>query len=169
MAIVTFWNDNTGKIGQTNSAIAIAAHMAIEHNYKILLMSTGYKDNVIRQAFGIDDVATKLFGKKNNSMELEGGIESMSKMVAANRINPEIIPTFTRMIYKDRLEVLSGPRCERIDYDRIYATCKNIINVSNAYYDVVFVDLNHGLEGGATRAILNSSNIIVLNFLIRVF
>ena len=58
MAIVTFWNDNTGKIGQTHSAMAIATHMSIDHNYRILLMSTGYKDTVTRQGFGLDRTTT---------------------------------------------------------------------------------------------------------------
>ena len=56
MVIVTYWNNNTGKIGQTHSAMAIAMHMAIEHNYRTLLMSTRYNDQVTMEAFGFNKI-----------------------------------------------------------------------------------------------------------------
>ncbi len=165
MAIVTFWNDNTGKIGQTHSAMAIATHMSIDHNYRILLMSTGYKDTVTRQGFGLDRTTTtqRLFKTGKTSMELESGIEGMAKMVAANRITPDIVPTYTKLIFRDRLEVLSGPKDGSLGYKRIYESCQDIISVANKYYDIIFVDLNHGLEDESTREILNLSDVIILN------
>ena len=91
MAIITLWNDNTGKVGQTYSAIALASYMAIEHNYKILLMSTRYNDQVTMQAFGMNDRAKTVGMLTNNkqSMDLESGIEGMAKLVTSNRLSPE--------------------------------------------------------------------------------
>lgn len=40
MAIITFWSKSKKETGQTMSAVAVATSMAIEHNYKILLIST---------------------------------------------------------------------------------------------------------------------------------
>ncbi len=40
MAIITFWSNTEKETGQTMSIAAVAASMAIEHNYKILLIST---------------------------------------------------------------------------------------------------------------------------------
>lgn len=163
MAIITFWNNNTGKIGQTHSAIAIATYMAIEHNYKILLISTRYNDQVSMQSYGFKKNAQVLNSITGNkaSMDLESGIEAMSKLALSNRLTPEVIPNYTRMIFKQRLEVLSGPTGE--NYDRTYSACKNIINVAKRYYDIIFVDLNNGLNDEPTRDIFNMSNIIVAN------
>lgn len=40
MAIITFWSNTKKETGQSMSIAAIATSMAIEHNYKILLVST---------------------------------------------------------------------------------------------------------------------------------
>ncbi len=40
MAIITFWSNAKKPTGQTMSIAAVATSMAIEHNYKILLIST---------------------------------------------------------------------------------------------------------------------------------
>ena len=44
MSIVTFWNNTREQSGKTLTAVAVATKMAIERNYKILLISTAYKD-----------------------------------------------------------------------------------------------------------------------------
>ena len=45
MSIITFWNDGKEQTGKTLSMAAIATYMAIEHNYKILVISTGHKED----------------------------------------------------------------------------------------------------------------------------
>ena len=164
MAIITYWNNNNGRIGQSYSALAIASYMAIEHNYRMLLMSTRFKDTLLMQAFGLDKVnkATSMFtGNNQASVDLETGIESISKLSQSNRLTPDVIPTFTKMIFRDRLEVLSGPSAG--DYQKIFSTCPDIINVASKTYDIVFVDLNNGVENDYTKEIINSSDIIILN------
>ena len=166
MAIVTFWNDNTGKIGQTYSATAIASFMGIEHNYKTLLMSTRYNDQVAMNAFGAEN-RNKTLGKLTkgmNTMDLESGMEGLAKLVSANRLTPDLITNYTKIVFRNRLEVLSGPRKKAdVDYERVYSTCKEIINSANKYFDIVFVDLNNGLSSKTTQEILKMSNIIILN------
>lgn len=169
MTIITFWNNNTGKIGQTHSAAAIATHMAVEHNYKILLVSTRYNDEATMQGFGfkkIEAQTVNLITNKKNTMDLESGLEGMSKLALSSRLTADMVPNYTRMILKKRLEILSGPtdrENEKIDYNKIYGTCKTIINIARQYYDMVFVDLNNGLEDETTKELLKMSNIIILN------
>ena len=43
MPIVTFWNDERDQTGKTLTAVAVATRMAIERNYKILLISTSFQ------------------------------------------------------------------------------------------------------------------------------
>ena len=170
MIVVTFWNNNTGKIGQTHSAMAIATHMAIEHNQKILLMSTKYNDLVTLQAFGFNKImgkAVNLTANNKVSMDLESGIEGMSKLANANRLEANVIPNYTRPVFKRKLEILTAPADRangKIDYPKIYSSCKTIISTAKRYYDIVFVDLNNGLDDPTTREILGISNIIILNF-----
>jgi len=166
MAIITFWNNNTGKIGQTYSSVAIATQMAIENNYKILLMSTSESDRVALTSFGTEQrVKTlKMLTQTTSSMELESGIEGLAKLVTANRLNPENVPNYTKVILKDRLEVISQPKNKSgLDYSKLYSSCIDILNVANRYYDIILVDLNNGIKDETTREILKMSNMIILN------
>lgn len=166
MAIVTFWNNNTGKIGQTHSALAMASYMGVEHNYKILLMSTKYNDRVSVDAFGANERAKtlKILTNDKNSIDLESGIEGMSKLAAASRLAPEMVPNYTKIVYKNRLEVVAGPkRKAELDYEKVYRSCKDILNVAKRYYDIVFLDLNNRIETDITKDILKMSDVIILN------
>lgn len=166
MVIVTFWNDNTGKIGQTHSAMAIASYMGTEHNYRTLLMTTRYNDRVALKGFGYENKAKKIgiFGGNKQAMDLESGIEGMAKLVTAKRLVPEMVANYTKIIYKNRLEVVSAPKArEDVDYNRLYRSCKDILAVARGHYDIIFVDLNNGLEDETTKEILKMSNIIILN------
>ena len=166
MAIITFWNNNTGKIGQTYSAIAIATQMALDHNYKILFLSTKYNDRLVIDAFGANEQAetVKKMVTNKNSMDLESGIEGVAKMANAGRLTAEMIPNYTKVILKDRLEILSGPKgVSKQEYEKLYEICKEIINVSKRYYDLVFIDLNNGMKDQTTKDILQMSDIIIFN------
>lgn len=44
MSIVTFWNNGKDQTGKTLSIAAIATYLAIEHNYRILVITTGFND-----------------------------------------------------------------------------------------------------------------------------
>ena len=59
MAVITFHSNETKETGQTLSVAAIAAHMAIEHNYKILIIATGSLQSVqlANQKLGIPGIA----------------------------------------------------------------------------------------------------------------
>ena len=166
MAIVTFWNNNTGKTGQTYSALAIAMHMGIEHNYKTLLMSTKYGDRVAMQGIGTTgrNKTIKMLTNGKQSMDLESGIEGMAKLATASRLTPDMVPNYTKVILKDRLEAVAAPSKKTdIDYNRIYGSCKDILNVAKKHYDIVLVDLNNGFSHEITKEILKMSDIIILN------
>jgi len=168
MAVVTFWNNNTGKIGQTYSAIAIATHMAIEHNYSVLLISTRYNDQTTMEAFGFTENIKTISSLTQNksAMDLESGIEGITKLANAGKLTPDLIPNYTRVVLKNRLEILSGSqgREEEIDYARMYLATKNLINVARQKYDIVLVDLNNSFNEEPTREALRISDVIVLNF-----
>lgn len=166
MAIITFWNDNIGKSGQTHSALAIASYMAIERNFKILLMSTKHNDQVILQAFGMNtrDNTIKKLTKNKQAMDLESGMEGMAKLAAASRLSPDMVPNYTQIIYKNRLEIVAAPSGkEDFEYERVYGACKDILNVARKYYDIVIIDLNNGKEDEKTKELIRMSDVVILN------
>lgn len=172
MSIVTFWNDDKEQTGKTLTSVAVATKMAIERNLKILLISTSYKDSTVKNCFWTDTFQKKLkmFEGKNNNIAVENGIEGLSKLIKSNKIQPSIITDYTRVIFKNRLEVLNGyvgsPDMSEEDSIKDYketAECYvELIKTANQYYDIVLVDLDKQLEEQLKKQILEISDVHVL-------
>lgn len=170
MAIITFWSSSKKQTGQTMSLAAIATSMAIEHNYKILIISTKYNDNSLELCFGGTDKNKKLVNRliSNPTVTVDSGIEGLSKMVYSGRMTPEIIQNYTKVIYKNRLEILYGyreatDRPSKDEYMKIRDKYKDVVQNASKFYDMVFVDLDKGLENDMIRQVLSISDVIVYN------
>lgn len=165
MSVVTFWNDGKEQTGKTLSIAAISTYMAIEHNYRILIISTGYRDDTLNQCFWKEKKVKRnfgLFGPNTNEI-LEEGIVGLAKVVKSNKLSPENITNYTKIIFKDRLEVLQGFKGETSDYDELEKTYPDIINLANSYYDLVFIDLDNEMNPSIREMILANSDLIVAN------
>lgn len=165
MSVVTFWNDGREQTGKTLSIAAISTYMAVEHNYRILIISTGYRDDTLNQCFWKEKKVKRnfgLFGPNTNEI-LEEGIVGLAKVVKSNKLSPENITNYTKIIFKDRLEVLQGFRGETSDYDELEKTYPDIINLANSYYDLVFIDLDNEMNSSIREIILANSDLIVAN------
>lgn len=170
MPIITFWSNTKKQTGQTMSLAAIATSMAIEHDYKILMISTKYNDNTLELCFGSMDKNKTLLKKlmQNPGMAVDNGIEGLSKMAYSSRMTPDSIQNYTHVIYKNRLEVLYGykevsDRPTKEEYLKLKDKYKDIIYNASKFYDMVFVDLDKGLDDEMTRQVLKISDIIVVN------
>lgn len=165
MSVVTFWSDGREQTGKTLSIAAISTYMAVEHNYRILIISTGYRDDTLNQCFWKEKKVKRnfgLFGPNTNEI-LEEGIVGLAKVVKSNKLSPENITNYTKIIFKDRLEVLQGLRGETSDYDELEKTYPDIINLANSYYDLVFIDLDNEMNPSIREMILANSDLIVAN------
>lgn len=163
MSIVTFWNNGKKETGKTLSVVAIATHMAIEHNYKILVISTGLNDKTLDNCYWQEQKIKKslgLFGP-NTNVAMDNGIEGLSKMVKSNKISPENITNYTKIIFKDRLDIMQSFKGSVDRYNELKGDYLDIINIANRYYDLVFVDLNEELGEDIINGILESSNLVV--------
>ncbi|MBO5478573.1 MAG: hypothetical protein J6A04_02505 [Clostridia bacterium] len=170
MPIITFWSNTKKQTGQTMSLGAIATSMAIEHNYKILIVSTKYDDDTLELCFGAMDKNKTLLKKlmQNPTVAVDNGIEGLAKMAYSNRMTPDVIQNYTHVIYKNRLEVLYGykeieDRPTKEEYLKIKDKYKDIIQNANKFYDMVFVDLDKGLNDEMVKQVLKMSDVIVTN------
>lgn len=163
MAIVTFWSECKKEIGQTSTAIAVATQMAIEHNYKILLIST-YDTNDIDKAFWNNEKNKKglgeLFGN-TKKVNIDSGIQGLTKVQLSNKLTPDIITNYSKIVFKNRLETLDGYTGKETDYETILSVYPEIILTASMYYDMVIVDLNREVENDSINRILEHSNVIV--------
>ena len=165
MSVVTFWNNGKEQTGKTLAIAAITTYMAIEHNYKILVISTGHKDSTLDRCFWEEKKMKRnlgLFGP-NTNIAMEDGVVGLETIMKSNRISPEQITNYTKIIFKDRLEILPSFKGEKIEYDELKTYYPDIINLANRYYDLVFVDLDEELGEDLQNTILSNSNLIVVN------
>lgn len=167
MPIVSFWSSTKRETAQTLSMIAIACHMAVENNTKILMVDTNFNDPTIKTAFFPEfDNSTKRAIKRLNAgkIDIGSGIEGLAKLLASGKNCGEVITDYSKVIYKGRLEaILSYLSNDETEIARIRQAYKDLIKQANQHYDYVFVDVPKGLDNSFTNEILNISDVIVFN------
>lgn len=175
MSVITFWNNKNEETGKTMSIVAIATYMAIEHNTRTLLISTTNKEDKVKRCYwGEDEKKKKLnlgiFGPNKNTLDVETGIRGLEKMIKSNKITPNMITNYTKVVFKDRLEVLPGDEekaniseATRTENRKMQELYPDVINMANQYYDRVLVDLDYNIEPQTREKILKMSDIVVIN------
>lgn len=177
MSVITFVNNRKEETGKTLSLVAIATNMAIENNEKILIISTTNKESKIKSCFFEDTEVKKMrlgiFGQNMSALDTEAGIDGLAKMLRSNKLNPDMITNYTKVVFKDRLEVLLGKNKsesnqnieERVQSSPIEITDEyvEIVKIANQYYDKVFVDLDYNLNQDIREQIIDQSDLIILN------
>lgn len=168
MAIITFVNNRKEESGKTMSLVAIATNMSIEYNNKILIISTTNREDKIKNCY-FKDVEVKkirkgIFGMNSSALDTENGIEGITKMLRSNKLTPEMVTNYTKVVFKDRLEILLGTeKKENDDKKEITDEYVEIINIANKYYDKVLVDLDYNLSEDIRNRIIDNSDVVVVN------
>ena len=163
MAVVSIWSQDKKETGKTSAIIALATYMAIEHNYRILVVSTSVNDDTIKNAFWKEKNTKKnlgLFGP-NTNVGMQTGIEGLNRTIRSNKITPDVITNYTKVVFKDRLEILLGYTGNESLFKEIGAAYPSIIELANKYYDLVLVDVDSKLDEETQKEILHNSNIVV--------
>lgn len=170
MSVITFVNNLDEETGKTMSLVAIATNMAIEYNNRILIISTTNKEDKIRNCY-FDESENKktrfgLFGQKQ-TIDTENGIEGIAKISRSNKLTPEIITNYTRVVFKDRLEVILGSEKKGINGDihekEIMEEYADLINVASIYYDKIFIDLDKNIDEKIRKEIIDMSDLVIVN------
>lgn len=171
MSIITFWNDGRDQTGKTLSAVAVATRLSIERNSKVLLISTSFADPTIKNCFWGEEQSKNaaLFNMKAPNIAVENGVEGLLKLVTSNKLTPSIITDYTKVIFKGRLEVLSGIsgtesrgiETNLEEFRKIERYFVELIKTANQYYDIVIVDLDKMMSTNIRKEILNISNVNV--------
>lgn len=166
MAIIGFWSGSRKETGQTLSISSIATHMAVEHNFKILLIDATFDDDTMERCFW------RVTNKKNivqtlnkGKLDISSGAEGLLSAVASNKTTPEIIQNFTRVVFPNRLDVLCGLKTESPEeFTKALIHYNDLVKQADKFYDMVFIDMEKTLKYETTKLLLEVSNIIVYNF-----
>ena len=165
MSVVTFWSNGKEQTGKTISVAAIATYVSIQHNIKVLVVSTSDNDETLQNCFvkkHNSKSSLGMFAPKSSGVAMQNGMNGLVKMAKSNKVTPEIIRNYTRVIFNEALEILYGGSTEVMgeDMSQYYP---DIISAANQYYDLVLVDLDTNIDPEIQRTIMKNSNIIVAN------
>lgn len=165
MAIITFRSDEQKETGQSLSVAAIAAQMAIEHNYKILIVSTSFKEQTLEGCFWEMEKNTN---QNQNNLSVDSGIEGLIRVLSSNKTSSEIVKNYSKTILRDRLDMLLAPTTD--DYNQYLQICSQypeILRTADRYYDLIFVDLSRRMRKIEKETIINISDVVVVNLIQR--
>ena len=168
MAIIAFWSDEKRETGQTLSMVALTTYMAIEHNYKILNVSTNFKDETLENCYWSTEKQNTLIKGiaqgRDSVIGLESGIEGLVKIIKSNKTTPNIVSNYSKAIFSDRLDVLTSPKTkiysEYLEIAKIYP---EILDIANRNYDLIFVDVSKNMDDEEANRILEIADVIVIN------
>lgn len=163
MAIISFWSGDKRQSGQTLSMAAIATQMCVEHNMRTLMIDATFDDDTLERCFW-NVRKTNSFAKKlnNGKIDLASGAEGLVSAVASNKTSPEIISNYTKIVFKNRLDVLPGLKTKILEeHEKSLMLYKDLVNAANKYYDLVFIDLSKTLKRETTKALLEASSVII--------
>ena len=136
--------EQMSKFGTTSSCIAFATEIAIQHNMKVLLVSTAFNDSLINDSFWQDKKkkSFSLFGGSTKGKEVEtSGIVGLDRMLRSNKLSPDIITDYAKIVLTNRLEILPGIENDKEQYKQVKEKYAQIISLAGKYYDMVVVDL----------------------------
>lgn len=163
MAIISFWSGDKRQSGQTLSMAAIATQMCVEHNMRTLMIDATFDDDTLERCFWKVSKSNNFAKKINNGkIDIASGAEGLVSAVASNKTSPEIISNYTKIVFKNRLDVLPGLKTKILEeHEKSLMLYKDLVNAANKYYDLVFVDLSKTLKRDTTKALLEASSVIV--------
>ena len=161
MAIISFWSNGDEETGKSSAIAAITTLLGVNHNYKVLVLDTKYNDYFYQDCFWQEDKVIKLINSNNAKTDIGHGISGLSKAILSNKTSPEIITNYTRIVFKDRLELLTDTKVEPEEYEIHKTIFKDIARISSKYYDLVFIDIDNTLEEKVADSLLEISDLVV--------
>jgi len=163
MAILSFWSGDKKETGQTLSIVAIATYMSVEHNYKTLIVDAALDDDTIERCFwNIDSNKDIKKTLNKGKLDIASGTEGLISAISSNKATPEIISNYTKVVFKNRLDILMGLKTKNLtDHEKTLTWYPDLLKAANKYYDLVIVDLSKTADRESTQKILNMSDVIM--------
>ena len=170
MSVITFSNRDEKETGQTYTVAAIASQLAINHNYKILMISTDFKDETLERCFfpkkkvqSIVQNNPYLQSRSGLATDVSNGFEGLLRAFQSNRASVDSIKSYTKPILRDRLDLLPAPGTpDRKEYYNLSTHFSQIAEVASKAYDVVFVDMSYDTPIESQEKLYNISSIVVM-------
>ncbi|CAH0121170.1 hypothetical protein PAE9249_03696 [Paenibacillus sp. CECT 9249] len=155
---IAFWSPACGQTGTSTNLAAAAAVIGLDYYMKTLVAYTkpgsALEPSLVRKP---DELAAPAFDNT--------GLDALKRLARSNRLTANIVKDYTRPILKDRLDFLPGPTDFNEQEDKAGAgeLVQHIFACAGQFYDTVLVEVGSGTSDELTNAILEASDVIVVN------
>lgn len=154
--IIAFWSDFHGQCGTTTNTISVATYIALKYDLKLLLTHSQFTKSNMENAF--------FYGHQKESVVNfeDTGIDAMERLSKAGVLKTEDIHNYSRTLINERLDLLTGstsPIRRADEAERLVS----ILQTAKGAYNLIFVDVNAGLQTDVSSKILENADIIVVN------
>lgn len=163
MAIISFWSNGKTGTGKAAAVAAISTFLGVQRNFKILVLDTKYNDHFYEDCYWQEDKIIKAIHNHSLTTNIASGISGLTKAILSNKTSPEIITNYTRIVFKERLEILTDTNIGQGDYETHKTVFKDIAKIASKYYDLVLIDIDANLNEVITNSLLEVSDLIVAN------
>jgi len=155
---IAFWGPLHGQVGTTSNTIAAGAALGTVTSLKTLISHTHWTHSTLERAF-LKNVS--LYDSSFVKFT-DVGLDALARYAKSRKLEPDIVKDYTHPIIKDRLDLLYGTTKNDEDAVELIHVINDILNNANKYYDLTLVDVNSGSLNLLTRAVVQSSDLVVV-------
>ncbi len=155
--IITLLNYMHGR-GNSANCIATAVNFSINYKSNCIIIDSDYEKSLLSNAFfSNSDV--------NSLKNLDYGIDSIANLIySKHRIDKEDFDNYTKSIIGGRLSFLPGSSkvSRKLYNELLIKTMPKILDNAKDCFDMVFIDVNSGVENTLSKKIISVSDLIIV-------
>lgn len=156
--VISCWSPYHGQCGTTLNSALLSSYLAVNSKHKILLTNTQYTKSNLETAFLKDN--------NNNNYDVfnDIGIDSVYRLAQSNKLTKDNISNYSKVLIKDKLDLLVGSKksTDKL-FNEILSEMDYILECMKESYNLIMFDVNSGLENSMTKAVLDESDVIIVN------
>jgi len=151
---VVSWSPVHGQSGTTANTVSLASMFSLDNPTRSLLTHAQLSLSSLEFLFRK--------GNKEDRFNDEG-MEALERLVKSKLLKADAIPDYTKTIYKNRLDLLSGNHKVHEDPSYSETVLRTILSVANDHYDLLWIDAHSGIHNQATRVLLEEADLVLVN------
>lgn len=153
MKLVGVWSPYH-QLGTTSVCSLLVANIGLNYNIKTLVTHNQYMFSSLESA---------LIKQADSDSFTDIGVDSLERLLLANRLDKNEIENYTTTLIRDRLDILVGSRKHRSEDMKSLSKKINIIfSVAKQAYDLLLVDLNSSIFSEATNDTIKNCDYVIV-------
>lgn len=155
---IAFWSPFHGQCGTSSNMITVSLLSTMLSEYNTSLFQTSFKYNALE---------TYLLGKSTKVVGeyfQDTGIDALSRGIKSEPLTKENIINCSISLMDEKIHLVPGTsKANREHYEtKLLPVLGQIINSLNDNHDLVFIDVNSGLNDEITTRVMNNVDLIVV-------